>query len=55
MSLMRENIVVPSVYGKMLKDDVGYIRLTQFGEHTTDDFREKLQELDGQGMKRFSV
>ena len=52
VSLMRENIVVPSVYGKMMKDDVGYIRLTQFGEHTTEDFREKLKELDGQGMKR---
>jgi carboxyl-terminal processing protease len=31
-------------------DKIGYVRITQFGEHTTDEFREALKKLDDQGM-----
>lgn len=33
------------------EDKIGYVRITQFGEHTTDEFRKALQKLDKAGMK----
>jgi len=50
--LVRENIKIQSVYGEMLKEDIGYVRLTSFNKNTSEDFLAKLNELDQQGMKR---
>lgn len=50
--LIRENIKIQTVYGKMLEGDIGYVRLTQFSKKTASDFSLKLNELDRQGMKR---
>jgi carboxyl-terminal processing protease len=33
------------------EDKIGYVRITQFGEHTTDEFREALKKLDKAGMR----
>ena len=33
------------------QDKIGYIRLTQFGEHTTEELRKALKKLDEAGMK----
>ena len=33
------------------EDKIGYVRITQFGEHTTDEFRDALKKLDKGGMR----
>ena len=33
------------------EDKVGYVRITQFGEHTTDELRKALKEMDAAGMQ----
>lgn len=32
-------------------DKIGYVRMTQFGEHTTSELQEALKKLKGQGME----
>ena len=49
--LVRSNIEIKTVGGKMLDNGIGYIRLSMFNEHTGNDFSEKIEELAGQGMK----
>jgi len=62
-TLTRENIPVPTVRdirGDDLKkpeafplseDNVGYIRLVQFGEHTADDLEDALKRLESKGAE----
>ena len=33
------------------EDKIGYVRITQFGEHTTDEFRDALKKLEKAGMR----
>jgi carboxyl-terminal processing protease len=35
----------------LMESGIGYVRLTQFGEHTADDLEKALKKLEGQGMK----
>ena len=35
----------------IVKDKIGYVRITQFQEHTSRDFEEALKELEKQGME----
>lgn len=51
VEIVRDDIVVPSVKGvRIVRDGVGYIRLTQFAKPTTNDLQLALDELAGQGM-----
>jgi carboxyl-terminal processing protease len=43
--VVRDTIVVKSVKFRMLEDDYGYIRITQFQERTTKDLDNALKEL----------
>ena len=52
VTLVRENIKIKTVSGKMLEGDVGYVRLTSFSETSSADFSANLTELDQQGMKK---
>jgi carboxyl-terminal processing protease len=45
VSLMREVILVRSVRSKVDGDDVGYIRMTQFSEQTTDGLKKAIAEI----------
>ncbi|MDP8263642.1 MAG: S41 family peptidase [Candidatus Ancaeobacter aquaticus] len=36
---------------KMLKSDIGYIRLTQFQENTDEDMRKNIEDLEKKGIK----
>ncbi|MBP2665180.1 MAG: ctpB 2 [Firmicutes bacterium] len=49
--LTRATIVLKTVSGKMLSDDIGYIRLSMFSETTGSDFAQKMTELEEKGMK----
>ena len=50
--ITRDIIRVPSVVdAKILEDKIGYVRLVQFQESTSNDLRVKLKELEDQGME----
>ncbi|MGI6091568.1 MAG: S41 family peptidase [Veillonellaceae bacterium] len=50
-TVTRSNIQIKTVSGKMLPDNIGYIRISMFNENTASDFIHKLQELEKAGMK----
>ena len=52
-NLTRENIHMRTVAGKMLDDQVAYIKISNFSEHTGDEFKTTLNDLAAQGMKGF--
>jgi len=45
VTITRANIVVPTVDYEMLEDDIAYIALYNFGDKSTEQLREALQEL----------
>lgn len=47
--LTREQIRVPSVIGKRLPGDVGYLRLKQFQQTSAEEIKEQLSRLRGEG------
>jgi carboxyl-terminal processing protease len=49
ISITRDIIRVRSVRASLQGDDVAYIRITQFGEQTTDGVRKAIGELSSQG------
>ncbi|MBP2629080.1 MAG: ctpB 2 [Firmicutes bacterium] len=49
--IMRSNIKMNTVGGKILDDGIGYVRLSIFNENTGSDLAEKLHELEGKGVK----
>jgi len=52
-TILREIINVKTVAGKMLDDREGYIRISNFSEHTGKELKSTLNELEQQGMKGF--
>lgn len=51
-SITRASIQIQSVKdAKLVKDKIGYVRLTQFQERTGSDFDKALQDLKKQGMR----
>ena len=47
----RASIATPTVEHQMLKGNVGYIAVSQFTEHTYDDFVAAYEDLESQGME----
>ncbi len=45
VEVTRQEITVPTVESRMLEDDIGYLRLFNFGEDTTRDLRRHLRDL----------
>ena len=51
MVLVREKIKIPGVKGaKIIRDDIGYIRITRFASTTEEMLQEALNNLMGHGM-----
>lgn len=50
-TVTRAQIVLKTVKGEMLKDNIGYIRITTFDEHTAEEFSKTLSDLRTKGMK----
>jgi carboxyl-terminal processing protease len=50
--LVREIIKIESVKSKMLSDDIGYLRLTQFKKRTDTEAEEAIKNLISQGAER---
>lgn len=51
VSLVREKIHLITVKSKMLPDNIGYIRITSFGENTYDDFKTNFESLGADSLK----
>lgn len=51
----RGKVDVPTVDGQMLKDDIGYIIIAEFGEATADDFVQNVKQLQAEGMKKLII
>ena len=51
VEIIRANIVLPSIFPKMLESGIGYIEITTFDDHTGEDFQEALLELETQDMQ----
>lgn len=49
--LTRANIQIKTVSGKMLPNQIAYVRLSMFNEHTAGDFAKQYESLEAQGMK----
>ena len=51
--ITRDVIKVETVFGKMLNDKLGYVRITNFSENTGKEFKEIFAKLQQEGMKGF--
>ncbi len=51
LKIVREIIKVETVSAKVLKDDIGYIKITSFDEPTYDDFKRELDSLGKKNIK----
>ena len=51
--ITREVIKVETVFGKMLDDKLGYIRITNFSENTGKEFKDIFAKLQDEGLKGF--
>ena len=50
-TVTRDIIKVETVAHKMMDDDIGYLRITEFDEVTLDQFKKHMGELEDEGMK----
>jgi carboxyl-terminal processing protease len=50
-TITRDIIRLDSVRAKMITDDIGYLRITEFREKTPDDLEQALVKLEKEGMK----
>ncbi len=53
VTLTRENIILESAFGQMLypAEGIGYIQITDFGQHTPEQFLAALTKLRKEGLK----
>ena len=51
VTLSRANLVKESVEAKMLEDNLGYIRISQFEKNTDEDFEKELRNFELKGAK----
>lgn len=52
LELVRDVIRVEAINYKMLKDDIGLIRILEFSGHAYEDFKKAMEELTKKGMKK---
>jgi carboxyl-terminal processing protease len=51
LTIIRDIIQIHSVRYELLSGQIGYIRITEFMEHTGEDFERALKDLQSRGMK----
>lgn len=51
IAIIRDVIKIKSVRYDLLDGQIGYIRITEFMEHTTEDFDKALRDLQSRGMQ----
>ena len=55
LTVTRKPVDVQTVTGKMLDDEIGYISVIEFDKVTDAQFKQKIEELNTQGMKKLIV
>lgn len=50
-TLTRDDIKIPSVKGKMMENDIAYIRLAEFNEESGRALKKKIKEMKDQSMR----
>lgn len=53
ITVTRETIKTPSVFSKLLPNDIGYAQLQVFGQNTGAELTQALKRLDAQGAKAY--
>ncbi|RDC49762.1 S41 family peptidase [Acinetobacter sp. RIT592] len=51
INVKREEIVMKTIDSKVLENNIGYIKISSFDEHTYDDFKKALNSLNKKGIK----
>lgn len=55
VTIERKQIPLTTVVGKMMDNQIGYIRIGMFSGHTGQEFADAYQKLQGEGMKKMIV
>ena len=55
MGATRSKVKVNQVEGKVISDDIGYIKFTSFDETTAEDFKKQYQELAKKNIKSLII
>lgn len=53
--IKREKVILNKVEGKVLENNIGYIKISSFDESTSDEFKEKFEELQKQNIKSLII
>jgi carboxyl-terminal processing protease len=51
IEIERDHIELPVIESEVLEEDIGYVRLSEFGETAADDLRDALRELDTEKLR----
>ena len=51
-TIVRDNIKIHAVAGKMLEGDIGYLRITNFNDEVGEDLKKEYSRLEKEGMKK---
>lgn len=54
-TIERASIHVKTAAGKMLEDNIGYIRISSFAEKTADEFKNSLEQLKSENMNKLII
>lgn len=54
-NVTRQEIEIKTVKSKVLSNEIGYIRILQFGENTPDEFYTALKDLQSKGIKKLVI
>lgn len=55
VTIQRRSITIETVSGELLEEDIGYIRITQFGENTAREFADCFNDLAHKDMERLII
>lgn len=55
ISVVRREVVTPTVTGELLNDHIGYIKIESFGTDTPNKFNEVLQSLNKQNLDSYVI
>ncbi len=55
LDVERDYVDMPTVSGEMLRDGIGYILISEFGDKTGEEFSEAVKNLEKQGMSAMIV
>lgn len=55
VTVERAKVALPTVKGEIIENNVGYVKVDMFDEHTGDDFKKSLNNLKSKGMKSLII